>query len=90
MNMYSGLLPPGLTEADLSSEEDADVKAEDRGETETIEHHSCQSDRETHLSSNVTDLQTDPVEDDCPPGVSSDKWQVRGRTEVVHVNKTSE
>ncbi|KAA0717857.1 Protein FAM204A [Triplophysa tibetana] len=74
MNMYSGLLPPGLTEADLSSE-DADVKAEDRGETETNEHRSCQSDTETHLSRNLTDLQTDPVEDDCPPGVSPEKWQ---------------
>ncbi|KAI7805478.1 protein FAM204A [Triplophysa rosa] len=73
MNMYSGLLPSGLTEADLSSEEDADVTAEDRGETETNEHRLCQSDTETHLSSNVN-LQTDAVEDDCPPGVSPDKW----------------
>lgn len=80
--MYSGLLPSGLTEADLSSEEDADVTAENRGETETNEHLFHQSDTEPHLSSTV---QTDALGDDCPPGVSPDKWQVRGRTEVVHV-----
>lgn len=75
--MYSGLLPPGLTEADLSSEDgdgDADVTAENReGETETDEHFSRQSDTEPHSSS--TDLQADELGNDCPPGVCLDKWQ---------------
>ncbi|XP_073729242.1 protein FAM204A isoform X2 [Misgurnus anguillicaudatus] len=83
--MYSGLLPPGLTEADLSSEDDGDVTAGNRpAETETNEHLSRQSSTETRpscvqLESNVnrtTDLQTDALcDDDCPPGVSLDKWQ---------------
>lgn len=82
--MYSGLLPPGLSEADLSSDADAD-----EGETAENTH---QSDTETHSScvqvecnNKKTGLHNDAFGDECLPGVSLDKWQVRGSTVVMHV-----
>ncbi|XP_051506817.1 protein FAM204A-like isoform X2 [Myxocyprinus asiaticus] len=84
-NMYSGLLPSGLSEADLSSDEDGDegVTEESRpGVTEINEHVSRQSVTESHSTcvqleckNTTTDLQNDAFGDDCPPGVSLDKWQ---------------
>lgn len=91
--MYSGLLPPGLSEADLSS--DADDDDADEGETaentqgEQLSH---QSDTEPHSScvqvecnNTKTGLHNDAFGDDCLPGVSLDKWQVRGSTVVTVV-----
>lgn len=92
--MYSGLLPPGLTEADLSSDDaDEGVTPENR-QGETDEHPSCQSGTEQHSvcvqvecsNKTQTDLHNyDASGDDCLPGVSLDKWQVRGLPEVMHV-----
>ncbi|XP_051945377.1 protein FAM204A-like [Xyrauchen texanus] len=83
--MYSGLLPSGLSEADLSSNEDGDegVTEESRpGVTEINEHVSCQSVTESHSTcvqleckNPTTHLQNDAFGDDCPPGVYLDKWQ---------------
>lgn len=91
--MYSGLLPPGLTEADLSSDDaDEGVTPENR-QGETDEHPLCQSGTEQHsvcvqveCNKTKTELHSsDASGDDCLPGVSLDKWQVRGLTEVMHV-----
>lgn len=80
--MYSGLLPSGLTEADLSSDDD------DEGETaeKTDEHQSHQLSIEPHSASvqvkcNKT-KSDDALGDDCLPGVSLDKWQVRELTSI--------
>lgn len=72
--MYSGLLPSGLTEADLSSDDD------DEGETaeKTDEHRSHQLSTEPHSASvqvKCNNTKTDALGDDCLPGVSLDKWQ---------------
>lgn len=86
--MYSGLLPPGLTEADLSSDDaDEGVTPENR-QGETDEHPLCQSGTEQHsvcvqveCNKTKTELHSyDASGDDCLPGVSLDKWQVRGLT----------
>lgn len=76
--MYSGLLPSGLTEADLSSDD------ADEGETaeKTDEHQSHQSDTEPHSASaqvecnnRKSDVHDDALEEDCLPGVSLDMWK---------------
>lgn len=93
--MYSGLLPPGLTEADLSSDDDDDnegVTSENR-QVQTDEHLSLQSGTEQHpiclqdeCNTTKTDLHNyDASGDECLPGVSLDNWQVRGLTEVMYL-----
>ncbi|XP_067241304.1 protein FAM204A [Chanodichthys erythropterus] len=77
--MYSGLLPPGLTEADLSSDDaDEGVTPENR-QGETDEHPLCQSGTEQHsveCNKSKTEFHSyDASRDDCLPGVSLDKWQ---------------
>ncbi len=78
--MYSGLLPPGLSEADLSSDADEGETAENT-QGEQLSH---QSDTEPHSScvqvecnNTKTGLHNDAFGEDCLPGVSLDKWQVR-------------
>ncbi|KAK2896629.1 hypothetical protein Q8A67_011117 [Cirrhinus molitorella] len=77
--MYSGLLPPGLSEADLSSDDaDEGVTAENRqGEqltrqSETEPHSAC---AQVECNNTKTGLHNDAFGDDCLPGVSLDKWQ---------------
>ncbi|KAK7148723.1 hypothetical protein R3I93_012915 [Phoxinus phoxinus] len=85
--MYSGLLPPGLTEADLSSddddnEDDEGVTLENR-QVQTDEHLSLQPGTEPHpiclqdeCNTTKTDLHNyDASGDECLPGVSLDNWQ---------------
>ncbi|XDV50169.1 hypothetical protein PO909_019271 [Leuciscus waleckii] len=85
--MYSGLLPPGLTEADLSSDDDDDeegvtLTSENR-QVQTDEHLSLQSGTEPHpiclqdeCNTTKTDLHNyDASGDECLPGVSLDNWQ---------------
>lgn len=88
--MYSGLLPPGLSEADLSSD-DADEEVTLTAENRQGEQLSRQSDTEPHSAcvqvechNTKTGLHNDAFGDDCLPGVSLDKWQVRGSTVVIH------
>lgn len=79
--MYSGLLPPGLTEADLSSDDGDEGEAAENRQGEQL---SRQSDTEPHSAcaqveyNNTTTGLHDAFGDDCLPGVSLDKWQVRG------------
>ncbi len=81
--MYSGLLPPGLSEADLSSDADDEGETAENTQGEQLSH---QSDTEPHSScvqvecnvnNTKTGLHNDAFGDDCLPGVSLDKWQVR-------------
>ncbi|XP_043112259.1 protein FAM204A [Puntigrus tetrazona] len=75
--MYSGLLPPGLSEADLSSENDDDE--EETAENEQPSHQSGTEPRsacvQAECSNTKTGLHNDAFGDDCLPGVSLDKWQ---------------
>lgn len=76
--MYSGLLPPGLTEADLSSDDGDEGEAAENRQGEQL---SRQSDTEPHSAcaqveyNNTTTGLHDAFGDDCLPGVSLDKWQ---------------
>lgn len=85
--MYSGLLPPGLTEADLSSDDGDEGEAAENRQGEQL---SRQSDTEPHSAcaqveyNNTTTGLHDAFGDDCLPGVSLDKWQVRGSAVVMH------
>uniref|UniRef100_A0A672KSF2 Family with sequence similarity 204 member A n=1 Tax=Sinocyclocheilus grahami TaxID=75366 RepID=A0A672KSF2_SINGR len=86
--MYSGLLPPGLTESDLSSDDADEGEAAENRQDEQL---SRQSDTETHsacaqveCNNTKTGLHNDAFGDECLPGVSLDKWQVRGSTVVMY------
>uniref|UniRef100_A0A672NDI8 Protein FAM204A-like n=1 Tax=Sinocyclocheilus grahami TaxID=75366 RepID=A0A672NDI8_SINGR len=77
--MYSGLLPPGLTESDLSSDDADEGEAAENRQDEQL---SRQSDTETHsacaqveCNNTKTGLHNDAFGDECLPGVSLDKWQ---------------
>jgi len=92
--MYSGLLPPGLTEADLSSDDDvAEGVTSEKGQVQTDEHLSLQSGTEPHsiclqdeCNTSKTVLHNyDASGDECLPGISLDNWQVRGLTEVMYL-----
>ncbi|XP_056147601.1 protein FAM204A [Lampris incognitus] len=79
--MYSGLLPQGLTEADLSSDDDDSVQTQERGGTSKRYPENVNDVRQTSVS--VEDVGTsctlsDP-ESPSPkrglPGISHDTWQ---------------
>uniref|UniRef100_A0A673HTL4 Protein FAM204A-like n=1 Tax=Sinocyclocheilus rhinocerous TaxID=307959 RepID=A0A673HTL4_9TELE len=79
--MRTGHLPPGLSEADLSSEDD-DTDEGETAENTQGEQLSRQSDTESHsacvqveCNNTKTGLHNDAFGDDCLPGVSLDKWQ---------------
>ncbi|KAI4894112.1 hypothetical protein NFI96_026092, partial [Prochilodus magdalenae] len=86
-DMYSGLLPKGLSEADLSgSEEDEDhgLKAHSRGDEPDQRSPSppastlaCQTKQESGSVSCQSEcsLQNEPSSDDCLPGVPVNLWQ---------------
>uniref|UniRef100_A0A8C2J0M2 Family with sequence similarity 204 member A n=1 Tax=Cyprinus carpio TaxID=7962 RepID=A0A8C2J0M2_CYPCA len=65
--MYSGHLPPGLSEADLSSEDDQLSLQSD-----TEPHSACV---QVECNDTKTGLLNDAFGNDCLPGVSLDKWQ---------------
>ncbi|XP_052429401.1 LOW QUALITY PROTEIN: protein FAM204A [Carassius gibelio] len=78
--MYSGHLPPGLSEADLSSEDEEDDEA--AAENTRGEQLSRQSDTEqlsvcvqVECNNTKTGLHNDAFGNDCLLGVSLDKWQ---------------
>lgn len=80
--MYSGLLPPGLSEADLSSDADADegetaenTQGEQLSHQSDTEPHSSCVQVECNVNNTKTGLHNDAFGDDCLPGVSLDKWQ---------------
>ncbi|XP_077093365.1 protein FAM204A isoform X2 [Siphateles boraxobius] len=84
-NMYSGLLPPGLTEADLSSDDgDGEGVTSENRQVQTDEHLSLQLGTEAHSirlqdeynNTTKTDSRNyDASGDECLPGVSLDNWQ---------------
>uniref|UniRef100_A0A671RRR6 Family with sequence similarity 204 member A n=1 Tax=Sinocyclocheilus anshuiensis TaxID=1608454 RepID=A0A671RRR6_9TELE len=69
--MHSGHLPPGLSEADLSSEDDD----ADEGETTDTESHSACV--QVECNNTKTGLHNNAFGDDCLPGVSLGKWQLQ-------------
>uniref|UniRef100_A0A8C1PT51 Family with sequence similarity 204 member A n=1 Tax=Cyprinus carpio TaxID=7962 RepID=A0A8C1PT51_CYPCA len=64
--MYSGHLPPGLSEADLSSEDQLSLQSD------TEPHSACV---QVECNDTKTGLLNDAFGNDCLPGVSLDKWQ---------------
>ncbi|XP_062851006.1 protein FAM204A [Trichomycterus rosablanca] len=73
--MYSGLLPPGMSEADLSSDEEEDTSPTTDINPQT-DNSPAQSDTHTDKSSTQSDLLNDPsLSDGCLPGVNEDLWQ---------------
>uniref|UniRef100_A0A672LJB9 Family with sequence similarity 204 member A n=1 Tax=Sinocyclocheilus grahami TaxID=75366 RepID=A0A672LJB9_SINGR len=93
--MYSGHLPPGLSEADLSSEDD-DADEGETAENTQGEQLSLQSDTESHsacvqveCNNTKTGLHNDAFGDDCLPGVSLDKWQKFKELQQAKVGTTN-
>lgn len=76
--MYSGLLPRGLSEADLSPDEEEENTLEEKQNTRTAtENEKCssESDQNVQNDSSSSSSSSSPPES-CLPGVSQDLWQV--------------
>lgn len=78
--MYSGLLPKGLSEADLSPEEEEHSTQEEKQNTRTAtdtEKRPAESEQNVQKgSSSSSSSSSSPPRDSCLPGVSPDLWQV--------------
>ncbi|XP_026795001.3 protein FAM204A [Pangasianodon hypophthalmus] len=77
--MYSGFLPKGLSEADLSPDEEEENTQEKQNKLIATETEKCPAESEQNvqndLSSSSSSSSSSSPPDSCLPGVSQDLWQ---------------
>lgn len=73
--MYSGLLPKGLTEADLSSDNEEDVKEDTKCESPAEKCSAAEGNTDSRVE--VHSPHNDPDSPTCSlPGIPQEMWQV--------------
>lgn len=96
--MYSGFLPKGLSEADLSPDEEEENTQEKNIQEQNIQEENtqeeklntptdkCPAERERTVQ---TDSSSSSAPESCLPGVAEDLWQVCAELFKSHININS-